>query len=108
MVNKGMNADDTLLARPPSPKLSSVTRFLVSMFSRIAILEYACNVAMVSFAIDDSAPVEGEAFSTITCLFLYLDVETGSTTTTARCQGVVHNLKLGPDQLHREVDLAPF
>jgi len=92
----------------PPLKLSSVTRFLVSMFSRIAIPEYACNVAMISFAIDDSAPIDGEPFPTITCLFLYLDIETGSTTTTACCQRVVHNLKLRPDQLHCEVDLAAF
>ena len=36
----------------------------------------------------------------------YLDIEACATPTTARCQGVVHDLELRPNQFHGEVDLA--
>lgn len=37
---------------------------------------------------------------------LHLDVETGAASTTAGSQRVVHNLELGPDQLHCKIHLA--
>lgn len=40
--------------------------------------------------------------------FLGLNIKTGPASTATRCQRVIHNLELTPNQLHRIIDLAPL